>query len=300
MVRPRAFYSDPDTAATNSFQRESADSPATLLATAIQEFDAAVQEIRDHGVKVLVVEDTAPGDKPDAIFPNNWFSTHEDGTVVLYPMATASRRLEREIPVLDSLQDVGFRIDEIVDMSFYEEEGQFLEGTGSMVLDRINRLAFAGLADRTDPVLVRTFGNELGYETYTFATADRNGQSIYHTNVMMSIGTGYAVVCLEAVKHEHERSELRSRLRQWGHQVIEITFEQMEDFAGNVIEVQNEKGEKLLLLSNSARDGLRPDQIEALIQHVELLPVDVSTIQRIGGGGIRCMVAEVFLEEVPS
>ncbi len=316
MVRPSSFFFDPETAESNSFQKEpavsaaetaesaldSADSAldsttdsAELLRKALAEFDAVVEALRSKDIEVIVIEDNVPGDKPNAIFPNNWFSTHSDGTVVLYAMSTPSRRLERDIPVVETLEQQGFEVPEIVDLSFYEEEGQFLEGTGSLILDRVNRLAFAGLSNRTDAELVRTFGYELDFETFTFKTADQKGKPVYHTNVMMAIGTGFAVVCLDAVKDDYARSELKDRLTQWGLEVIEITFAQMEAFAGNVLEVASKNGQRYLLISSSALESLTPEQKQTLQGFVEFLPVDIPTIQQVGGGGIRCMVAEVFL-----
>lgn len=297
MVRPATFYYDEATAESNSFQEKTTDSKAETLRKVHAEFDSAVALIRSKGVEVLVVEDTVPGDKPNAIFPNNWYSTHQDGTMVLYSMNSISRREERKIPVIEAFQEKGLQIEEIIDMSFYEDEGRFLEGTGSLILDRINRLAFAGLSDRTDAELVRTFGNELGFETFAFETADLDGKPIYHTNVMMSIGTGFSVVCLDAVKGDAARSELRDRLEQWGLQVVEISFDQMGAFAGNVIEVEAGNGKRYLLLSSSAFASLKDEQKQILESYIEFLPVEIPTIQKIGGGGIRCMVAEVFLEK---
>lgn len=297
MVRPSAFFFDPETAESNSFQESTGESSGELLKQALAEFDSAVAAIRACGIEVIVIEDSVPGDKPNAIFPNNWFSTHSDGTVVLYSMASPSRRSERTIPVVETLEDQGFQIPEIIDMSFYEDQGRFLEGTGSLILDRINRLAFAGLSERTDAELVRTFGHELGFETFTFETADKAGQPIYHTNVMMSIGTGFAVVCLEAIKDEYERTELTDRLTQWGLEVVDISYEQMEAFAGNVLEVESGAGKKYLLISNSGLASLNSEQKNTLEQYVEFLPVDIPVIQKIGGGGIRCMAAEIFLKK---
>lgn len=295
MVRPAAFYSDPATAASNAFQSQPESPTAKMLETAQQEFDQAVATMLANGIAVEVIQDDPQPAKPNAIFPNNWFSTHADGTMVLYPMATASRRSEREIPVVDRLGTMGFEINEIIDMSFYEEENQFLEGTGSLVLDRVNRVAYACLAERTDPELVRTFGYELGFDPFVFHAVDPDGKPIYHTNVMLSVGSGYAIACLESVQDDFEREELQAQLEQWGHAVIPISYRQMQAFAGNALEVKDHDGNARLLISTSGWGSLDAGQQATLKSFVDPIILPVDTIQKAGGGGIRCMVAEVFL-----
>jgi len=295
MVRPGAFFSDPETATSNAFQSQPESPSAALLSSAQVEFDQAVTSMREAGIAVEVIQDEPEPAKPNAIFPNNWFSTHSDGSVVLYPMATASRRPERDLPVVERLKERGFEVNEIIDMSFYEEDDRFLEGTGSLVLDRMNRVAYACLSDRTDEEMVRTFGHELGFDPVVFTSVDAGGKPIYHTNVMMSVGSEYTVICLESIRDEHEREELVGQFEQWGLEVIDISYDQMGAFAGNVLEVKDTTGNARLLISSSAMNSLSQDQKIALEKFAKPLVLQVDTIQKAGGGGIRCMVAEVFL-----
>lgn len=294
MVRPAAFGYDPETAASNAFQEKSNHSPKATNALAQAEFDRMVEALRAAEIDVLVIEDSLSPAKPDAVFPNNWFSTHEEGQVVLYPMLSTSRRAERRQEVFDHLLAAGFEINEVLDLSSYEDRDWFLEGTGSMILDRKNRLSYACLGPRTHPELLETFASELDYETVAFHAEDRNGVAIYHTNVMMALGNGYAVICAEAIV-ENDRGRVLNQLRDTGFELCLLNFEQMAAFAGNMLEVQTKRGSRILVMSQQAHGALDQAQLELLQKHAELVPISVPHIEKVGGGSVRCMMAEVFL-----
>lgn len=292
MVRPCHFGSNPETAGSNAFQVEQAASNERALA----EFDAVVAGLERAGVRVLVFEDTAEPVKPDAVFPNNWVSFHQDGRVVLYPMMAPSRRLERRPELLERLhREHGYEIREIVDLSGHESGQRFLEGTGSMVLDRVNRLAYMCLSPRTHLQVAAEFGQRMGYELVVFDARDAGGTPVYHTNVMLCIGSSVAVVCAEAIVDRQAREGVLARLRQTGHEVVELSLAQMAAFAGNMLELRGQHGRPLLAMSQRAAESLDPAQRQRLAAHLDLLSVPVPHIEDCAGGSVRCMLAEMFL-----
>jgi hypothetical protein len=294
MVRPASFGFNSEAARTNAFSFAPAD--REFAPKALAEFEAVAQRLSDAGVDVLVLEDTAEPAKPDAVFPNNWFSTHADGTLVLYPMSTSPRRLERrQAELTDLLARHGFRVERVVDLSALEAGERYLEGTGSLVLDRPRRCAFAALSPRTHPDAVAEFDSALGFSTFLFDAADRSGRPIYHTNVLLSLCTRFALLCVEAVRQDQRRS-LIERIEESGRTVIPVDAGQLAGFTCNVIELENGRGERVLALSSAAKAGFRPDQLRALeTLGGELLDADIPTIERVGGGGVRCMIADIHL-----
>jgi hypothetical protein len=296
MVRPACFGFNPQTAASNAFQQNpqgASDGAAQTLVLA--EFDALAQALERAGVTVLVADDEREPPKPDAIFPNNWVSFHGDGTVVLYPMLAPNRRLERREAILDRvIRGGGFRVSRTVDLTHREREDKYLEGTGSLVLDRSHRVAYACISPRTDLDVLGEFAQVLDYDLVSFDAEDAQRQPIYHTNVLMAIGSSFAVVCGECIVRELHRDAVLSRLEGSGHAIIDIGFAQMAEFAGNVLELATPKG-AVIALSTRALDSLHPRQRRALEAQAELVPVAIPTIERLGGGGVRCMLAEVHL-----
>jgi hypothetical protein len=293
MVRPVGFGPNPQTRASNSFQ---SDAPVPDAArSAIVEFDGLVAELRDAGVDVVALDDTPLPNSPDAIFPNNWFTTHADGTVVLYPMFAPNRRAERRIDLLERLRASGFVCSRVVDLSAHELEGRYLEGTGSLVLDRVRRVAFACLSPRTDQGVVDLWSQELGFRSFAFAATDAGGQAIYHTNVMLAVGSRWAVVCAESITDVLRRQQLVYELAQGGRAVIEIDLTQMAGFAGNILELRDSKGGTVVVMSARAHAALRSEQLAVLRQHGRVIAVPVPTIEEVGGGSVRCMLAELFL-----
>jgi len=295
MVRPSHFLSNPETAGSNVFQvRHGAE--AADNARALAEFDGLAEALRGAGVEVVLIEDTDEPVKPDAVFPNNWVSFHSDGRVVLYPMMAPSRRLERRPDVLEHMRTgLGFDVREILDLSEHEVSQQFLEGTGSMVLDREHRLAYACLSPRTHLQAAADFAQRMGYEMVLFEAVDAQGNAIYHTNVMMCVGTRLAVVCAEAISGEDVRAAVLRRLSETGHELVVISLDQMNAFAGNMLEVRGHAGEGRLLMSARACASLSPDQVTTIRKYLEPLVVPVPYIEDCAGGSVRCMVAEVFL-----
>ncbi len=296
MVRPACFGFNAETAASNAFQRPPAADPAGPRAAALAEFDAAVSSLRRAGVEVIVAEDSAEPPKPDAVFPNNWVSFHRDGRVVLYPMQAPSRRAERRESLIEALARAGgFHVSGTEDLSYREAQGKFLEGTGSLVLDRAARVAYACLSPRTDLDVLGEFAQRLDYDPVAFEAFDRRGQPIYHTNVLLAVGTGFAVVCAESIADPRQRAEVLSRLSATGHAIVEISHAQMAAFAGNCLELTPPQGGRLIVMSETAWDSLRGPQREILAGQGTVLRVAIPTIESVGGGGIRCMLAEVHL-----
>lgn len=291
MVRPYHFGSNPETAASNAFQQQEVQD---LSERAREEFDLAVDRLRAHQIDVIVVEDTDHPLKPDAVFPNNWFTTHPDGHVVFYPMMAASRRQERRQDVVQLLQ-AKFAVQKSIDLSPHESEGHYLEGTGSIIFDHPNRIAYCCESPRSSRTVFEMLCKKLEYESIFFHAADRHGQAIYHTNVMMWVGSSVAGLCLDSIRDVNEQEWLLNRLNDTGHRVVSISFDQMSSFAGNMIEVLDQRGEKYLLMSQAAYDSLVPGQIKELQKHAHLLPISIPTIERGGGGSIRCMVAGIHL-----
>ncbi len=293
MIRPCRFYPNPETAADNAFQAR-ADCDVDALSTiARKEFDAAVQKLHAAGVKVHVFEDTAEPEKPDAVFPNNWISTHHDGRIALFPLYSVLRRRERRQDILDELRK-HYRIGEVIDYSVFEDKGCCLEGTGSLVLDHLNKIAYVSLSNRSNPRVIRRFAEDFNYEPITFTSTGPNGKPIYHTNVMMCIGTSFALVGLETVRNQTERQQLQTRLEQSAKDIVELSSDQIANFAGNAIELHDAHGGKLLVLSERAMRTLTEEQRARLTRYVRFVPLELPTIE-LGGGSARCMIATIHL-----
>lgn len=289
MVRPACFDFHAEAAQSNAFANGGADP-----AGALREFDAVVEALGRAGVEVLVLDDSADPAKPDAVFPNNWVSFHADGTIVTYPMATVARRLERNVDgLLTLLSSNGFEVRQVIDLAFHEEHGHFLEGTGSLVLDRPGRRAYACLSPRTDAAVIADFDDRLDYSTLLFDARDRSGKPIYHTNVLLSLGIRFAILCKEAVAPEY-RDVLAREIETGGRTLIEVDYEQMRRFACNAIELVGGSG-PVIALSSVARASLRPDQLRVMEGFGELVEADIPTIETVGGGSLRCMIADVHL-----
>lgn len=294
MIRPVRFDFNTQTAESNSFQDQTAQTDAEITqAKALAEFDTFVTLLRNEGVNVWVFEDTPEPHTPDSIFPNNWVSFHEDGTVIVYPMYAPNRRLERRQDILEQLS-LNFQIQEVQDLSEYEEDNLFLEGTGSLILDRVHKVAYVCLSPRADAKLIQIFGQYYGYKMCIFDALDRAGKPIYHTNVVMCLGSTFAVICLECIPEIH-RSKVKSFLTETGKEIIAISLEQLENFAGNMLHINNEQGESLLVMSERAFQALTSEQITHLSAHARLVHSPLTTIENNGGGSARCMMAEVFL-----
>ncbi len=294
MVRPARFGFNEETAANNAFQvNDTRRSPEAIQAGALAEFDAFVAQLRGQGIKVIVAEDSPQPVKPDAVFPNNWVSFHADGTVVTYPMFSALRRQERNEDIIKMVEPV-FRIQQRIHLEGYEAEQRFLEGTGSMILDHEHRIAYACLSPRTDAGLLEAFGRTAGYEPLAFHAVDTRGQAIYHTNVMMALGETFVVICMDSVKDSHEKALLHAKFEATHKEVIAISMEQMNAFAGNMLQVRNTAGELFLVMSEQAYRSLHRDQIARLETHTHILHAPLYTIEQYGGGSARCMLAEVF------
>lgn len=296
MVRPAAFGFNAETAANNYFQSNPDISKKQLQQTALTEFDNMVQTLRSHDINVLVIEDTKEPVKPDAIFPNNWFSTSPDGTVAVFPMYAANRRTEKRDDILQQIAK-DFVVKDLQDWSEYEVEGRFLEGTGSMVIDYENKMIYACVSERTSLSVLEKYAATNGYQAIVFLATDKNGMPVYHTNVAMALGEGFCVLCEEAIEEEWELIAVRQLLESTDHIIIAITREQMHQFAGNMLQVKNNKEKNFLIVSQTAFDSLRMEQRQMLEAYSTLLPVAVPTIEQVEGGSVRCMMAEVFLEK---
>ena len=293
MIRPCRFYPNPETAADNAFQARLDCDVDALSTVARKEFDTAVQKLRAAGVNVHVFEDTAEPEKPDAVFPNNWISTHHDGRIALFPMYSALRRRERRQDIVGELRK-DYRVNEVIDYSAFEERGCCLEGTGSLVLDHLNKIAYVSLSNRSNPKVIRRFANDFSYESVTFTSIGSDGQPIYHTNVMMCIGTAFALVGLETIRNKAERQQVRARLERSAKDIVELSLDQIANFAGNAIELHDTHGEKLLVLSDRAIRALTEEQRARLTRSVRLVPLELPAIE-LGGGSARCMIATIHL-----
>jgi len=300
MVRPARFGFNPQTAASNAFQTASdfgqvPNGGSTVQASALREFDALADQLRRAGIEVVIGPDTAEPPKPDALFPNNWVSFHQDGTVVLYPMLAPNRRQERrEDLVRQVTRQGGYRVVRTVDLTHREGEAKFLEGTGSMVLDRSNRIAYAGLSPRTDLDVLGEFAQQLDYELVTFETLDAAANPVYHTNVCMAIGARFAVLCADVIGDPGHRAAVTEKLRASGHLVIEISMHQLQQFAGNLLELAAPSG-NVIAMSMTAWRSFEPAQRRTLENLGLVLAADIPVIERVGGGGVRCMLAEIHL-----
>jgi hypothetical protein len=296
MVRPLYFGFNTATAASNAFQSAGAPVPADEASVlAREEFDRLAQAISAAGVEVHLFDEPegVPGRTPDAVFPNNWVSFHADGTVVLYPMMAENRRAERRQDILEALAGK-FKIREIWDLSAYEQSGRYLEGTGSVVFDHLNRMAYANHSPRTDPELLALLCGKLDYEPFLFHARDSSGKEIYHTNVLLAVGEECALVCLESVQEDH-RQKLLDRLQRGGRRVISLAYGQMLRFAGNAIQLQSRDGTRLMVMSRSAHASLTGDQLHAISLESRVLSSDLPTIETLGGGSARCMIAGIHL-----
>ncbi|MXO04875.1 citrulline utilization hydrolase CtlX [Flavobacterium sp. HBTb2-11-1] len=304
MIRPVAFRMNEQTTVNNYYQKVlDGLLPSTVNAKAQQEFDAFVEKLRTVGVDVTVVDDIIETDTPDSIFPNNWVSFHEHGDVVLYPMFAENRRLERRDDILDILEKKGFEISNIIYYNAAEEEGIFLEGTGSLLLDRANAKAYCALSPRADEELVIKFCQNFDYTPVifkAFQTVNGKRKLIYHTNVMMCLGETFAVICADSIDDEKERKMVLDHLKEDKKEIILITEDQVNNFAGNMLEVRGKDDKRYIVMSASAHQSLTPKQIAQLENHAEILSSSLDTIEACGGGSARCMMAEVFLPRIHS
>jgi len=298
MVRPANFSSNKETIATNKFQNDiTADSKNNIETQALNEFDKMVKLLKDHEISVIDIDDIKELENTDAVFPNNWVSFHQDNTVVLYPMMARSRRSEKRYDILEYLSKYqSFKIDRIIDMSYLEEENIFLEGTGSMVFDRVNKTVFACKSSRTSLEALEIFCRDMGYNPIVFDAIIDN-YPIYHTNVMMSLGKKTAFLCSESIKDEADNLLIRNYFKDLEKNIIEISPQQMNNFAGNVIEVENTKGVSHVIMSVSAYQALDHKQLDSINRASNIIAIPLETIERYGGGSARCMVAEIFLEK---
>jgi len=301
MIRPVGFRSNPLTAESNRFQGKTGLSADAQQAAAAREFDRLADTLRQAGVDVIVIEDTAEPETPDSIFPNNWISMHGDGKVVLFPMEAENRRTERRMDIIDHLSDQhGLSVTDIVDLSGHEQTGHYLEGTGSMVLDRVNRIAYACLSSRTHLDPLGDFAQRMNYTVVAFDAVDREGVPIYHTNVLMNVGEKLAVICDEAIPQAEQREAVMTRLRDTGHDVVRLDYAQLEAFAGNMLELRNASGERVVAMSQRALDSLNDEQRATLAANGQVVSVPIDTIEDSAGGSVRCMLAEVHLPESAS
>lgn len=291
MVRPAAFGYNAQAAESNVFQTPS-NAPAEVIQTkALEEFDALVHLLHQHEIRVTVHQDTKLPLRPDAVFPNNWFSTHADGSLIIYPMQPANRRAERTREAIANILQV-FSAKRLIDLTHYEPKNKFLEGTGSLVFDHLHKIGFASLSARTNEQLASEVCSLLGYKCITFSSVDTLGKAVYHTNVVMNVADNLAIVCLDAITLN--RNEVALKLRSNNRAVVELTLTQMQRFAGNMLLVKNQKGKDFLLMSSTAFESLLPNQVSVIEKYCRILHSPIPTIETIGGGSVRCMLAEIF------
>ncbi len=293
MIRPAAFGFNAQTAPSNAFQQSVIDRTETIQQRAFDEFNRMVDLLESNDIDVHVFDDSPEILKPDAIFPNNWISFHPDGKVILYPMLAQNRRLERRVDVIQSLQKA-FVVEEIIDFTDAEKDNRFLEGTGSVVIDYVNKVAYASRSSRTDEILVVRLCERLGYKPVIFNAVDKKGQPIYHTNVVMCIGSKFVIICLDSIHDDEDQEVLLSGFTETQHKVVSISYDQLSAFAGNMIEVKSRNGEPFVFLSERAFHSLLPGQIDAISRFAEMIPVPIDTVETYGGGSVRCMVAGIF------
>ena len=298
MIRPAGFRKNEETAVNNFFQEDLKLQNEAINQQAQKEFDDFVAKLRNVGVNVLVVDDDASVDTPDALFPNNWVSFHANGDVAIYPMFAENRRKERREEVFDFIEQSGFKIENVIDYTSAEDEGIFLEGTGSLLLDRVNKKAYCALSPRADEDLFIEFCEDFDYFPVLFTanqTVDGQRLPIYHTNVMMCLAETFAVICLDTIDDKKERKQVIQHLKNTNKEIIDITEAQMHQFAGNMLQVKGEDDQLYLVMSQSAHDSLTDQQIKTIEKHCPILSSDLETIETCGGGSARCMMAEVFL-----
>jgi hypothetical protein len=296
MVQPTSFGFDEQTAESNAFQNKPTIGSDEIRQKALREFRAAADTLSRNGIEVMSFEDEPVPPKPNAVFPNNWLSTWPDGRVFLYPMATESRRIERSQAVISSLKK-HFKVDSVTDLSGHEKDSCFLESTGVMIFDHAHKIVYGCASVRCDAGLFETHAATLGYTPVVFHAYDENGIAIYHTNVLMGVQTSTAVICLDAITNAAERKKLVNSLESTGHTIVDITHAQMNAFCGNVLELENPGGQRFLAMSQTAYDNFTPEQRNVLSRDKTLLPLAIPTIEAIGGGSVRCMLAEIFLEQ---
>ena len=299
MIEPVAFGYNEQTAENNYFQVNSENERTQIRA--LEEFNGLVEKLRQRGVNVVVIKDTLEPHTPDSIFPNNWVSFGRDGKVVLYPMFAHNRRDERRMDVLEELKNQGFEISEVVDFTFGEKENRFLEGTGSMIFDHENRLAYGSVSLRLDENLFRDFCQKMDFMPvvfHAFQMVNNERLPIYHTNVMMSVGDKFIIICLDSIDDTFERQNVVKQIKNSGKEIIEITENQMQNFAGNMLQVSNSKGEKFLVMSETAYRSLSEEQIQRIEKYNEIIYSDLNVIETNGGGSARCMLAEIFLPRI--
>ena len=296
MIRPTRFESNPMTASSNVFQGRSGVTPAEQQQEAAREFDGLVDALRAAKIEVVVVDDTPEPHTPDSIFPNNWVSFHADGRVVLYPMEAVNRRTERRPDIIERLVDeFGFQVTEVLDLSEHENSGHYLEGTGSMVLDRVNRVAYACLSSRTQLDPLGDFAQRMGYDVVAFDAVDKDGVPIYHTNVLMNVGEALAVICDEAIVRDEQRDAVMTRLRESGRDVVSISYDQLDAFAGNMLELRSKEGDRVLAMSSQAWNSLNAEQRQVLQANGKIVSSPINNIESSAGGSVRCMLAEIHL-----
>lgn len=299
MIRPVGFKMNEETAVNNYYQKVvSGLSEDNAQTNALKEFDTFVEVLRTNGVHVTVVEDTQDPETPDSIFPNNWISFHHDGSIALYPMYAENRREERREDIFDVLKSEGFEIDRIIDLTAFESADRFLEGTGSMILDRDNHIVYAAVSERTDLDVLNEFCEEFSYRPVTFhayQTVNDERLLIYHTNVMMCLTENLAIICLASIDDEDERAQVIDSLKTTGKEIIDITEDQVNHFAGNMLALTNQEEEKLLVMSAAARQSLKDEQVQLINKYYNIISSSLDTIEALGGGSARCMMAEVFL-----
>jgi hypothetical protein len=293
MIRPVQFGFNEETATNNAFQKKGCGAVQDL---ALEEFNRFVKTLESSGIEVMVIDDTLSPHTPDSIFPNNWFSTHATGELVLYPMCAENRRRERKEAPFNAIRELGEKscMKKTIDLTEWEAKGKFLEGTGSMVLDRANKVAFACRSIRSDESLFAQFCEELGYSYCYFDAYDRHNSLIYHTNVMMCMGDKFVVVCLDSIRDKAERELFVEVATKCSKEIVDITIEQMENFAGNMLQLKNKSDQSILVMSETAKKSLEPSQIKTLEKYCKIVAPDIGTIETNGGGSARCMIAEVF------
>ena len=296
MIRPCHFFSNPQTSKSNKFQGRSNLSDNELQEAAVNEFDTLVSKLREADLSVCIFEDTPDPVTPDSVFPNNWVSFHNDGTVILYPMEAENRRLERRLDIIETLKNEhGFYVKNIIDMSYLEDKEEYLEGTGSMILDHVNKIAYACLSSRTHKNALLNFSKKMGFSSIAFQAKDASGSDVYHTNVIMSLGEKIAVLCEDAIPANFEKKQIISSLKNSGHEIINITLDQMTSFAGNVLEVISNSDEHLMLMSERAKKSLTKKQSSTIEKYCRIVSSPIQNIEDSAGGSVRCMIAEIAL-----
>ena len=296
MIKPVRFQSNPLTAASNRFQGRNTSSPEQQQIDSVAEFDGLRRVLEENGVKVVQFDDTLEPHTPDSVFPNNWVSFHADGTAVLYPMEAPNRRPERRLEIIEQLvTDHQYQVRQLTDLTQHEDKGQFLEGTGSLVLDRVNHIAYACLSSRTNIDALGDFAQRLDYEIVAFDALDSDDAPIYHTNVLMNVGEELAVICADVIAREDQRKAVLQSLNSTGHEVVLLSFAQLEAFAGNMLELRSSSGERLIAMSEQARNSLDDEQLSKIEASARIISAPIDKIESSAGGSVRCMLAEIHL-----